>query len=418
MSSSDSSEASTFTRVRKPNSQLQDEPQFRFNEKGFRIRIEPAAPPEIPRTKKPPLPPKKTAEKPAAPPAAAPPPAAALVIPIAARDQLPPPDGTGPLAEATKPKRTQIQWNDERDEMLIDKVTALDPNDKRKLEDRFQDIADDLFKTEAFKNFTVVKGGTFQRRYTEMKKDALKRWAIDEEGANLSGLPEFDSSKLKGWEMKLYTILLREEKGAKGKAVTTVHGINREISMLTHEKEGLQRQLKGMKFLQGNSAEPIEIDSDYDWGEEEEENEGEEGEETEDGEPKVKKGGKKKKLDQKQLGKGVHKAARSVMSSTPRSNLSTNTGGTTTVEPYDDRLLQLLGRPKDPTPEEAAIALEERQLELRRKNWQLEKEQEEWELKKKRDEEEFELRKEERKAAAQKDTILLTLFANRENKEK
>ena len=78
----------------------------------------------------------------------------------------------------------------------------------------------------------------------------------------------------------------------------------------------------------------------------------------------------------------------------------------------------MLGRPKDPTPEEAAIALEEKQLELRRKNWQLEKKQEEWELKKKRDEEEFELRKEERKAAAQKDTILLTLLANRENKEK
>ena len=106
MSSSDSSEASTFTRVRKPNSQLQDEPQFRFNEKGFRIRIEPAAPPEIPRTKKPPLPPKKTAENAAtAPPAAAPPPAAAEVIPIAARE-LSPPYGTGPSAEATKAKRT------------------------------------------------------------------------------------------------------------------------------------------------------------------------------------------------------------------------------------------------------------------------------------------------------------------------
>ena len=169
-----------------------------------------------------------------------------------------------------------------------------------------------------------------------------------------------------------------------------------------------------MKFLQGNSAEPIEIDSDYDWGEEEEENEGEEGEETEDGEPKVKKGGKKKKLDQKQLGKGVHKAARSVMSSTPRSNLSTNTGGTTTVEPFDDRLLQMLGRPKDPTPEEAAIALEERQLELRRKNWQLEKEQEEWELKKKRDEEEFELRKEERKAAAAKEISVFELLELRQ----
>ena len=69
---------------------------------------------------------------------------------------------------------------------------------------RFQKIADDLFKLDAFKNLTVVKRDTFHKRYTELKRYVTQRWAnIDQEGANLSGLPEFNSNNLKRWEKKM-----------------------------------------------------------------------------------------------------------------------------------------------------------------------------------------------------------------------
>ena len=404
----------TQPRVRKQNSLLQDEPAYRFDEKGYRVPLAAAATPPAPKAKKPPLAPKKTMEAPV------PVPAAAEVVPIAARPrELAPPDGTIE-EEAKKAKRTQIQWNDQRDELLMDKVIAHNALERGFMKERFQAIADELFKLEAFKNYSLVNGGTFQKRYTDMRKDAVKRWAIDEEGANLSGLAEFDSSALKGWERKLYTIILREEKSSKGKAITTVHGLNREISMLTHEKAGIQRQIKGLKFTQGNSSEVVEIeDSDFNFeeGEDEDYEEGEEFEEGEVGEDGAKRR-KPKKKDQKQLGKSVQKEAKLAMSASKNSELTRSSGATSLLDPFDERLQRIVGAPKTLTPEEAALAFEEKQFELKRKQWQLDRDQEEWEVKKRRDEEEFEARREDRKAQQQTNMLLLTLLQNRENKDK
>ena len=243
------------TRVRKTNSFLQDEPQYRFDEKGFKVPIEPVLTSVASKAKKPPLAPKKTAAAPV------PAPAAPEVVAIAARPLvLDPPDGTIAVEEeAKKAKRTQIQWNEQRDELLLDKITQHNALEKGKMGERFQLIADDLFNLDAFKNFSLVKGDTFQKRYSEMKRDVSNRWALDKESANLSGLPEFNSSALKGWERKIYTIILREEKSSKGKAITSLHGLNKEISMLTHEKNGIKRQLLGMKYLPVGSTQIREV---------------------------------------------------------------------------------------------------------------------------------------------------------------
>jgi len=103
------------SRVRKQNSQLQDEPSYRFDEKGYKVPVEHAAPSvtAAPKQKKPPQAPKKTVEAPVPAPAAADP------IPIAERE-LSPPDGT--VATKKKPneqKWYEIHWTDERDELLL-----------------------------------------------------------------------------------------------------------------------------------------------------------------------------------------------------------------------------------------------------------------------------------------------------------
>ena len=170
MSSTISSDSgSSQGRARKQNSLLQDEPQYRFDEKGYKVPIEPAAPPP-PSSKskvKPPLPPKKTAEAPNR--------VEVDPTPIAARD-LPPPDGTGDPKKknANEPKRYQIHWTDERDELLLDMVVKFKALEGKKMTERFQEIADELFTLEPFKDFTVVKGETIQKRFTDMKKDALR----------------------------------------------------------------------------------------------------------------------------------------------------------------------------------------------------------------------------------------------------
>ena len=224
---------------------LQDEPSYRFDEKGYKVPIEPADPPPPPSKSKtkPPLAPKTTT-------AAV---VSALVAsaeqPIAALDrELPPPDGTVQGVSKNPPQRKQIQWNDQRDELLLDYVVEFNALENKKMGERFQQIAVELFKLEPFKAFSVVKGDTFQKRFTDMKKDALMRWGISQEGANLSGLLEFNSSALKGWEQKLYAILLKQETSARGPAITTAKGLQREISMLVHEKEVIQKQLKGLQY--------------------------------------------------------------------------------------------------------------------------------------------------------------------------
>ena len=152
-------EGITHARVRKANSQLQDEQQYRFDEKGYKVPIEPVAVPVATIFKRPPIAPKKTVVAPAQP--------EAVLVPIAARPvELPPPDGTV-SAMPNKAKRTQIQWNNERDELLLDKIIEHNALERGKMSDRFQLIADELFKLEAFKKFSIVKGNTFQKRYTD-----------------------------------------------------------------------------------------------------------------------------------------------------------------------------------------------------------------------------------------------------------
>ena len=90
--------------------------------------------------------------------------------------------------------------------------------------------------------------------------------------------------------------------------------------------------------------------------------------------------------------------------------MTTSSGGTSTPS-FDDQLLELMGKPKELSPEEAALVMQEKELDLKRKAWHFDKEQEEYETKKRREEEEFQLRKEERKAEVEKNNILFSLLA-------
>ena len=91
---------------------------------------------------------------------------------------------------------------------------------------------------------------------------------------------------------------------------------------------------------------------------------------------------KAKKRDQMQLGKGVYKDAKAAISVTKNSDITKSSQNSSFIDPFDERLMRICGRPKDPTAEESALAFAEKELELKRKHWQLERDQEEWAIKK------------------------------------
>ena len=192
----DSSENSA--RVRKPNSLLQDERPTVFVN-GYAVPVAAPAPQPV-------APPKKKSKTAPAPVVA---PVVAVIVPPEPAVELPQPDGTGPK-EAVPAKRVQILWTDDVINLLLDKIVAKNATEHGKMEERFEEIATELFKLESFKTFTKVKGDSIRAYFTKLKKDCKAKWALDCEGANLSGLAEFDSDALKPWGKKLYTLLVKE----------------------------------------------------------------------------------------------------------------------------------------------------------------------------------------------------------------
>ena len=92
---------------------------------------------------------------------------------------------------------------------------------------------------------------------------------------------------------------------------------------------------------------------------------------------------KAKKRDQKQLGKSVHKDAKAAMSVTKNSDITKSSLNSSFIDPFDERLMRICGRPKDPTAEESALVFAEKEFDLKRKHSQLEqRDQEEWAIKK------------------------------------
>ena len=201
----DSSENSS--RVRKPYSLLQDERNTVFVN-GYAV--------PVPAATRPPLPPPKKKQK-----------TSTVAIAVVPDEPLPPadlpqPDGTGTAVgakEVVPPKRVQIQWTDEVCNLFMEKIVEKNAQEHGHMKERFEVIATELYKLDLFKNFTVVKGDSFQSRFLTMKKEAKTKWALDCEGANLSGLAEFNSDAQKPWEKILYTLIVRELKGEKGKAI-------------------------------------------------------------------------------------------------------------------------------------------------------------------------------------------------------
>ena len=205
-------------RVRKPNSFLVDErPTVFVNGYAVPVAAPALLPPVVQQRKK-----QKTVPAPVASPAEA------VVVPPEPAVELPQPDGTGPK-EAVPAKRVQIVWTDDVISLLLDKIVAKNATEHGKMDERFDEITAELFQLDSFKNFSKAKGDSIRAYFTKLKKECKAKWAMDSEGANLSGLAEFDSDARKPWEKKLYTLIVKEMKGEKGKAITTVKGIQREI---------------------------------------------------------------------------------------------------------------------------------------------------------------------------------------------
>ena len=362
MSTTDSSENSG--RRRKPNQLLQDE-RCTVYVNGYAVEV---------RTE-PPLPVAQSKKKQKSVPAPVVVPAEPVLATPPAVVDLPQPDGT----EAPAPvpgKRVQIVWSDSVISLLLDKIVAINATEYKKMDERFEQIATELFKLESFKTFTKVKGDSIRSYFTKLKKECKAKWAMESEGANLSGLEEFDSDSLKPWEKKMYTLIVKELKGEKGKAVTGAKSIQREISMLQHERAILLKGVKGVKGV-------IDL---VDEGDEEEGNgdgDDEGDEDYEEGCEKDKEGAKKKKKTQKELANELRKL------DTPSTKKSSKTPSTkTSLTVDDDEVIEVVGPLEkrltafmDATDNEMAAEKEERDDRAERRRWELQRDKEQHEAK-------------------------------------
>lgn len=155
--------------------------------------------------------------------------------------------------------------------------------------DCFPNVAEQLLLLDPFKG-SVIKGESLMTTYSRTKKECTKKWAMDQEGANLSGIVKFDSSALKPWEKVIYQIILAEMKSEFKAKNLKKKGLRCEISMDRFEEGLLAKQL-------GKGGKEKDEEEEGVGGEEEEEGERKGGEEDKHGGDAK----KRKKKSQKEL---------------------------------------------------------------------------------------------------------------------
>lgn len=154
------------------------------------------------------------------------------------------PDGTEvlPLETPQQPVETakegpkQLPWTPEMQAMLVDEVWRSKAYEHGEMGAKFEAIAEALFKSSTFKGYKKVKGPTIQKKFLRLKDSCKRDWAMDGEGANLSGLSSMDTEDFPQFKKTIYNIILKEMKSSHQKEAVTLKEKFRNESMLTHEK--------------------------------------------------------------------------------------------------------------------------------------------------------------------------------------
>ena len=145
-----------------------------------------------------------------------------------------PPDGT--VAEAPEVGPKQLPWTAEQEAMLVDEVWKNKAFERGDMGAEFEAISEQLFKSKTFNAYKQVKGPTLQKEFMRMKDNCKKEWAMDGEGANLSGLADMDTEDFPAFKKVIYRIIVKEMKTSHEKEAATAKQKLRNAAMLTHEK--------------------------------------------------------------------------------------------------------------------------------------------------------------------------------------
>jgi hypothetical protein len=112
------------------------------------------------------------------------------------------------------------------------------------MEMKWTNVKGDLLNHPSFiqlvANGIVITTEQLKKRFERMQKDIIKKFALEEEGANLSGLPEESEP-----HEELVIQMIREMQKQKGyKAAETAKKAKRNLNMLAHEAAVLPLQTK------------------------------------------------------------------------------------------------------------------------------------------------------------------------------
>ena len=172
---------------------------------------------------------------------------AAEAAAIAKSVPMAPPDGTvseqpletPKLVEVPKEGPKQLPWTPEQEALLVDEVHKNKACERGDMGAKFEAISEALFNYPTFKAYKKVKGPTLQKKFNRLKEQCKRDWAMDGEGANLSGLASMDTDDFPQYKKVLYRMIVKEMKACNEKEAATAKDKQRNESMLTHEKVSL-----------------------------------------------------------------------------------------------------------------------------------------------------------------------------------
>jgi len=135
----------------------------------------------------------------------------------------------------TSKRDGNIPWTNEQLQLLMQTYNKVANSGKKMNRDEtFKLITAELSLQPHFALYTPINPTTVLKKFNREKKAILEKYALDREGANLSGLNDMSL-----WENILYKILEKEATTKKSKEEETKKQKLRNVSMLTHEQKML-----------------------------------------------------------------------------------------------------------------------------------------------------------------------------------
>lgn len=118
---------------------------------------------------------------------------------------------------------------------------------RRRMDDKWSDVRTELMNHREFSSCPELSWRNIRQKFDRMKKEVTSKYALEAEGANLSGLP--DPSEVSAAESLMYDIVVELLKYKNEKEELEAKERSRQASMLTHEKNMIATQSKACGYM-------------------------------------------------------------------------------------------------------------------------------------------------------------------------